>query len=63
MGESLRRYVSEPYRRKLAIMAHRLEANLVRVRTRMAGRQHDHLPEGYGSDRDFLATSTSSATP
>ncbi|MGE5154230.1 MAG: phosphoenolpyruvate carboxylase [Bdellovibrio bacteriovorus] len=55
MGESLRRYVNEPYRRKLAIMTHRLEANLTRVRTRVAGRPHDHLPEGYGSDRDFLA--------
>lgn len=55
MGESLRRYVNEPYRRKLAIMAHRLEANLERVRARMAGRHHAPLPEGYGSDREFLA--------
>lgn len=55
MGESLRRYFNEPYRRKLAIMAHRLEANLARVRSRIADGRHDHLPEGYGSDRDFLA--------
>ncbi len=55
MGESLRRYVNEPYRRKLAIMTHRLEANLERVRARIAGRHHEPLPEGYGSDREFLA--------
>jgi phosphoenolpyruvate carboxylase len=55
MGESLRRYVDEPYRRKLAIMAHRLEANLARVHSRIAGRHQEDLLEGYTSDRDFLA--------
>ncbi|MFZ0791781.1 MAG: phosphoenolpyruvate carboxylase, partial [Chromatiaceae bacterium] len=55
MGESLRRNVNEPYRRKLAIMCHRLEANLARVRARIAGRPADDLPEGYGSDRELLA--------
>jgi phosphoenolpyruvate carboxylase len=55
MGQSLRRYVYEPYRRKLAMMDHRLSANLARLRARMAGRPDGALPEGYGSDRDFLA--------
>lgn len=55
MGESLRRYLNEPYRRKLSIMAHRLEANLARVRALIAGRHQDGLPEGYGTDREFLA--------
>jgi phosphoenolpyruvate carboxylase len=54
MGESMRRYTHEPYRRKLAIVRHRLEANLVRVRARMAGDPAE-LPEGYGDVRDFLA--------
>lgn len=55
MGEGLRPYVNEPYRRKLAIMAHRLGVNLNRVRARIAGRHHDDLPETYGSEREFLA--------
>ncbi|HYN79059.1 MAG TPA: phosphoenolpyruvate carboxylase [Lamprocystis sp. (in: g-proteobacteria)] len=55
MGEGQRRYVNEPYRRKLAIMAHRLAANLRRVRARMAGAQHEVLPAGYNGDREFLA--------
>ncbi len=55
MGESLRRNVHEPYRRKLAIVCHRLQANLERVQARIAGRHDDDLPEGYGSDRDLLA--------
>lgn len=55
MGESLRRYLNEPYRRKLAIMAHRLEANLERVRARIAGHGHDIPHAGYANDREFLA--------
>lgn len=55
MGESLRRFENEPYRRKLAMMAHRLSANLTRVQGRIAGRPHDELPAGYDSDREFLA--------
>ena len=55
MGESLRRNVNEPYRRKLAIVCHKLTANLDRVRARIAGERADHLPDGYDSDRDLLA--------
>jgi len=55
MGESLRRYLNEPYRRKLAIMAHRLEANLERVRARIAGHGQDIPHAGYANDREFLA--------
>ena len=55
MGESLRRYVNEPYRRKISMMLHRLRANLDGVRARIAGRHHEELPDGYASDRDFLA--------
>ena len=59
MGESLRRYVNEPYRRKLAIMTHRLEANLERVRARMAGRHHDSLcRRATGATGNFSPTST-----
>jgi len=53
MGQSLRRYVNEPYRRKLAVIKHRLRANLARVQARIAG-QPDELPEGYADAKDFL---------
>ena len=55
MGQRQRLYLYEPYRRKLAMMSHRLQANLDRVRARMDGRDFDGLPIGYGGDRDFLA--------
>ncbi len=55
MGQSLRRYVHEPYRRKLAMMDHRLDANLERIRARMSGRHDPTQPAGYASERDFLA--------
>jgi phosphoenolpyruvate carboxylase len=35
MGQTPRRYLHEPYRRKLAIVRHRLEANLARVQARI----------------------------
>jgi phosphoenolpyruvate carboxylase len=46
--------VREPYRRKLAIVRHRLDTNLARVQARIEGR-HEDLPQGYDSARDFLA--------
>ncbi|AFL74724.1 phosphoenolpyruvate carboxylase [Thiocystis violascens DSM 198] len=55
MGQSLRRFLNEPYRRKLAMMSHRLGANLARIRARIENRDADHVSRGYGSDRDFLA--------
>ncbi len=55
MDQSLRRFLHEPYRRKLAMMSHRLGANLARIRARMESRDPDGLPKGYASDRDFLA--------
>ncbi len=58
MGQALRRYAAEPYRRKLAIMGHRLAANLERVRSRIRGDHHEVLPGGYDSGADFLADLT-----
>jgi phosphoenolpyruvate carboxylase len=55
MGQSPRRYLHEPYRRKLAMMDHRLRANLKRIRARMAGRDALADPPGYAHERDFLA--------
>ncbi len=55
MGENLRRYENEPYRRKLAMMDHRLAANLARVQGRIQGRPHEDLPAGYNGDRELLA--------
>ncbi|EIC21692.1 phosphoenolpyruvate carboxylase [Thiorhodovibrio frisius] len=53
MSQSQRRYVHEPYRRKLVIVGHRLEADLKRVRARIHGEETD-LPEGYADARTFL---------
>jgi phosphoenolpyruvate carboxylase len=53
MSQSQRRYVHEPYRRKLVIMEHRLEADLKRVRARLHGEEID-LPEGYKDARALL---------
>jgi phosphoenolpyruvate carboxylase len=55
MGQNLRRYTQEPYRRKLAMMDHRLSANLRRIRARMAGEYNSDLTAGYDNERDFLA--------
>ncbi len=55
MGQRQRRFLYEPYRRKLAMMCHRLQADLERVRARMDGQDPDGLPEGYADVRDFLA--------
>lgn len=52
MGESLRRFIHEPYRRKLAIVNHRLQSNLARVRARIASEPED-LPLGYADAADF----------
>jgi phosphoenolpyruvate carboxylase len=49
------RFVKEPYRRKFAIMAHRLRRNLVLVDERLAGYLHGSLGEGYASEDEFLA--------
>jgi phosphoenolpyruvate carboxylase len=49
------RFAKEPYRRKLAIMAHRLQRNLRLVDERLAGYLHGALGEGYASEQDFLA--------
>lgn len=55
MGQRQRRFLSEPYRRKLALMEHRLQANLDRLRCRLDGRDAGHLPDGYASAAAFLA--------
>ncbi|NEX20335.1 phosphoenolpyruvate carboxylase [Thiorhodococcus mannitoliphagus] len=54
MGQRQRLFLYEPYRRKLAMMSHRLRANLDRVLARMEGRDYEGLPEGYSDERDFL---------
>jgi phosphoenolpyruvate carboxylase len=55
MGQRQRRFLYEPYRRKLAMMGHRLQANLDRIRRRMEGLSDDGLPDGYAGEADFLA--------
>ena len=52
MGQNLRRFVHEPYRRKLAIVLHRLETNLARIQARLAGEAADLAP-GYADSADF----------
>ncbi len=54
VGSAPLRKTHEPYRRKLNIMRHRLEANLARVRARL---REDRLGPARGYDRaeDFLA--------
>jgi phosphoenolpyruvate carboxylase len=55
MGQTQRRYFHEPYRRKLAIVRHRLLANLARVRARIAGDEHPTaLIEGYAHAGELL---------
>ncbi len=55
MGQSQRRYVNEPYRRKLSMMGHRMAASLAWVQARIDGRPYEDLPEGYLRDTDFLS--------
>ena len=55
MGESQRRFLHEPYRRKLAMMEHRLRANLERLQRRMQGREIDQLHAGYARYEELLA--------
>ena len=55
MGQTLRRYFHEPYRRKLAIVRHRLEANLTRVRARIEeGDSTSEMAPGYADERELL---------
>lgn len=48
------RFRQEPYRRKLAIMRHRLRRNLVRVQRAIEGGDEEEASWGYTSARDFL---------
>jgi phosphoenolpyruvate carboxylase len=56
MGQTPRRYFHEPYRRKLAIVRHRLEANLTRVQGRIEApdAQCDRV-KGYDDEQPLLA--------
>ncbi|MCF7990985.1 MAG: phosphoenolpyruvate carboxylase [Thiohalocapsa sp.] len=55
MGQTQRRYYHEPYRRKLAIVRHRLAANLARVRARIEGGDcPDDRVDGYPHAGDLL---------
>jgi phosphoenolpyruvate carboxylase len=53
--DSPEQYMKEPYRRKLTIMAYRLQRNLLLVDERLAGYLHGALGEGYAREKDFLA--------
>lgn len=55
MGQSWRRFLHEPYRRKLALISHRLKANLARVQARLRHQDPIALARGYASDAEFLA--------
>lgn len=48
------RFVNEPYRRKLSIMLHRLEQNLVAVKRRLEERNVGGFAEGYDNEKEFL---------
>jgi phosphoenolpyruvate carboxylase len=55
MGQTLRRYHHEPYRRKLGIVRHRLEANLARIRLRIEGAEAPvDMAGGYADERELL---------
>ena len=54
MGQGLHRYANAPYRRKLAIMDHRLAANLERVRARLRGESNLMPAGGYSDASEFL---------
>ncbi len=54
VGSNSSRERHEPYRRKMEIMRHRLEANLARVRARLR-EERGSLPSGYDSADDLLA--------
>ncbi|KAA6185823.1 phosphoenolpyruvate carboxylase [Thiohalocapsa marina] len=55
MGQTQRRYFHEPYRRKLAIVSHRLRASLARVRARIDGVEHSaQMAEGYTDAQQLL---------
>jgi phosphoenolpyruvate carboxylase len=49
-----KRFAQEPYRRKLGIMRHRLEANLRLSGQRLAGYRGGHEPDAYESEDAFL---------
>jgi phosphoenolpyruvate carboxylase len=56
MGQTQRRYFHEPYRRKLAIVRHRLEANLARVQARIANPEDcTDAIKGYDDEKPLLA--------
>jgi phosphoenolpyruvate carboxylase len=48
------RYRQEPYRRKLAIMRHRIRRNLARVQRAIDGAEDEEATWGYASAQDFL---------
>jgi phosphoenolpyruvate carboxylase len=53
MQQSQRRYSYEPYRRKLAIMRHRIEATCTQIQARMRNEERKHV-HGYSEAREFL---------
>lgn len=55
MGQAPRRYMHEPYRRKLAIMTHRLRANLAQLQNRIDGSLPQEKSDWpYDDDQELL---------
>ena len=48
------RFINEPYRRKLYMMRHRLECNLIAVKARLDNKEILPLASRYGSEQEFL---------
>ncbi len=53
-GTAAQQYIREPYRRRVALMMARLEANLAHVRSRIKGEKKDLPPLAYADARSYL---------
>lgn len=49
-----KRYINEPYRRKLRIMHYRLEQNLCFIKSRLENKDNDHLDGMYDNEQALL---------
>ena len=48
------RFINEPYRRKLYVIRHRLECNLIPVKARLDNKEIKPLMSGYNSEQELL---------
>jgi len=53
-GTAAQQFIREPYRRRVALMMARLEANLAHVRSRLKGEKRDFPPLAYADVRSLL---------